>query len=616
MKILIVHGIGYKEGLKESDRVWQGEWIQIIQNSLNFHKTNIELGKDDNVFFSEYDGLFRNTKPVFKNYTSTILNWIRVSLAKAFNRSRSWEFININEILLKFFDPLESTLGMVVKWLENENLVRDNATGKILDDIKKHKPDIIFAHSLGSLICYHAFNTPEGKQLIKDKIFVGFGSQIGHSLIVSKIGGRIVPIQNAKHWYNLYNPRDIMFTESIENQGVYASNFKEYHLDFDIEFFKQNNTSDKIWENLADAFLDHEGKAYLSDEKVKDNVFGDILDRLGLKPKAKSFSVDTNDYPKKLVNTKQRKALLVGINEYPNPYNNLNGCVNDVFLMSQALQESGFKAENIRILLNNRATSKEIYNRLEWLTGDVRNEEERVFFYSGHGVQVPSYGYDEEVDHSIECLATYDFDYDNPDETGITDKKFREFYSNLNYNSNFTVILDCCHSGGMDRGVQGKIKGLEIPDDIRHRMQFWDAEKGWQKRIFPTYFEKGSKYFDFAGESGSCQKIGRALELRNPNEEQFKTQRDFFGHLGPYLPIIFEACQEHEPALEMKYGNQAYGAFTFSFVNTLHALRKTNIKPSLDSFLKLVGDNLRQYITGQTPRLVAPQDKRIETFRW
>lgn len=47
MKILIVHGIGYKEGLKESDRVWQGEWIQIIQNSLNFHKTNIELRKGE-----------------------------------------------------------------------------------------------------------------------------------------------------------------------------------------------------------------------------------------------------------------------------------------------------------------------------------------------------------------------------------------------------------------------------------------------------------------------------------------------------------------------------------------------------------------------------------------
>lgn len=606
MKILIVHGMGYKEGFKESDRVWQGEWLNANQNSLNYHNINVKLEKDKNVWFSEYDSIFQHEtskreviesiQKVIKALKDELMTKIREKFLGGF-RSRS--FYTPNSIT-------ESTLGMIAKWLGDDE-IKKSASQKILDDIEDRQPDIILAHSLGSLICYHAFNTDRGKKLIKDRIFVSFGSQIGNPIVKREFSaGRVVNLKESKFWFHLYNENDIMFTESLASLNLPTDQFREINTEFNIsEIFSP-----------IDSLIDHDGLRYLNHENTTKDLWNDILDRLGLKPKVKSFSVDTNDYPKKPITTKQKKALLVGINEYPNPYNNLNGCVNDVFLMSQALQESGFKAENIRILLNNRATSKEIYNRLEWLTGDVRNEEERVFFYSGHGVQVPSYGYEEEVDHSIECLATYDFDYDNPDETGITDKKFREFYSNLNYNSNFTVILDCCHSGGMDRGVQGKIKGLEIPDDIRHRMQFWDAEKGWQKRIFPTYFEKGSKYFDFAGESGSCQKIGRALELRNPNEEQFKTQRDFFGHLGPYLPIIFEACQEYEPALEMKYGNQAYGAFTFSFVNTLRALRKTNIKPSLDSFLKLVGDNLRQYITGQTPKLVAPQDKRIETFRW
>jgi hypothetical protein len=44
----------------------------------------------------------------------------------------------------------------------------------------------------------------------------------------------------------------------------------------------------------------------------------------------------------------RRRALLVGINEYPDPSDRLEGCVNDVFLMSSLLQESGYAAPDRR----------------------------------------------------------------------------------------------------------------------------------------------------------------------------------------------------------------------------------------------------------------------------
>jgi hypothetical protein len=49
-----------------------------------------------------------------------------------------------------------------------------------------------------------------------------------------------------------------------------------------------------------------------------------------------------------------RRALLVGINDYPNPDDRLEGCVNDVFKISATLQQIGFDPEDIRVLFNER----------------------------------------------------------------------------------------------------------------------------------------------------------------------------------------------------------------------------------------------------------------------
>jgi arylamine N-acetyltransferase len=137
---------------------------------------------------------------------------------------------------------------------------------------------------------------------------------------------------------------------------------------------------------------------------------------------------------------------LVGINAYPNPANRLEGCVNDVYLMSSVLQECGFKPEEIRVVLDNRATTANILERLHWLLDNVKDGDERVLFYSGHGAQIPAYGVHQEVDHLNECLVPYDFDW-SPDHA-ITDKQFVTFYSQLPYQSRFAAIFDCCTPAG------------------------------------------------------------------------------------------------------------------------------------------------------------------------
>jgi hypothetical protein len=68
-----------------------------------------------------------------------------------------------------------------------------------------------------------------------------------------------------------------------------------------------------------------------------------------------------------------KRALLVGLNHYPDPTNNLKGCVNDVLMSSQHLQNNyGFAVEDIRLLTDERATTANIRKRLAWLASDMR----------------------------------------------------------------------------------------------------------------------------------------------------------------------------------------------------------------------------------------------------
>jgi hypothetical protein len=54
------------------------------------------------------------------------------------------------------------------------------------------------------------------------------------------------------------------------------------------------------------------------------------------------------------------------------------GCLNDVFLMSSVLQESGFDPEEIRVVRNERATTQGMIDRMHWLLDGLREGDERV----------------------------------------------------------------------------------------------------------------------------------------------------------------------------------------------------------------------------------------------
>ena len=137
------------------------------------------------------------------------------------------------------------------------------------------------------------------------------------------------------------------------------------------------------------------------------------------------------------------RALLVGINNYP--AQPLRGCVNDVIDMSNFLVEScHFKMDEIRLLVDERATKKNIMDRLGWLLTGVKSGDRIFFQFSGHGAQVPTRNPQGEIDGLDEVICPVDFDWTDP--YTIKDKDFNRIFSSVPAGVEFIWVSDSCNS--------------------------------------------------------------------------------------------------------------------------------------------------------------------------
>ena len=147
------------------------------------------------------------------------------------------------------------------------------------------------------------------------------------------------------------------------------------------------------------------------------------------------------------------KALLVGINAYPNPRNNLRGCINDIVDMENfiASKNKVYPKENIRTLTDSRATKKGILSALNWLLLGASAGDQILFQYSGHGAQIPSHSSAIEKDGLDEIICPYDFSGEDAAETAISDKEFASIFAKIPKGVHFVWISDSCHSEDLSR---------------------------------------------------------------------------------------------------------------------------------------------------------------------
>lgn len=569
LSLLCVHGVGHQE----RDTSWQQGWRDAIAGAVARWSEDCSI----ECHFVQYDELFDEAELDAATIAEAML---RLSASGAIHGvADAFKRRGFGEVR----EQVRWTAGMIAQWAADENL-RKQTRQRVLQGVKDHEPDVICAHSLGSLITYDLLARDDSAA--KGRVFVSLGSQIGNPFVRSTLGGRIVPT-SARHWYHLFNREDDVFTARIRSS---APNFEQVDAFFDIS-----------------GLADHDATEYLRHENTSSTVWRSVA--LPREPSA-AVARTVKAWSEARIKPKQR-ALLVGINDYPDPADRLEGCVNDTFQMSSVLQELAFQPEDIRVTLNERATAKELRDRLEWLLEGIRPGDVRLFYYSGHGAQIPGYGERGEADHINECLVTHDFDW-TLDRT-LIDDDFMELYSQLPYDSHFVAILDCCHSGGMTRNGLPKARGLNPPDDIRHRSLKWDpVREMWIPRTLrlaeAEMLKSPSDRQRYLGESGASKRLGRAVSLWS-EERDFSRAKKEYKHHGPYTPILLQACRENQFAYEYRHGVISYGAFTYSLATVFRRIKRQKRYPTFKELLGKVSAQLTELKYDQVPVLVGPSAK-------
>ncbi|HZJ14966.1 MAG TPA: hypothetical protein VFD27_07950, partial [Chthoniobacteraceae bacterium] len=154
----------------------------------------------------------------------------------------------------------------------------------------------------------------------------------------------------------------------------------------------------------------------------------------------------------------------------------------------------------------------------------------------------------------------------------------------------------------------------------RHRMLRWNRrERIWESREFAekrkergleSYLASWNKTAaeKFTGEDGATSRKFRSVNLRQIDGAFYSRQKERFGHKGPYLPMIFEACRESQFAYEYRDGVTSYGAYTYFLTQALFRATDKKERLTFQSLHEKACELVRGYYGDQqTPQIVGPK---------
>jgi len=154
-----------------------------------------------------------------------------------------------------------------------------------------------------------------------------------------------------------------------------------------------------------------------------------------------------------------KRALCVGINDYPLADMDLKGCVNDARDWAGLLTgHYDFARADVKMLLNKSATKAAIVRELGKLLSGATSGDVLVFTNSSHGTYVADKDGDEAVYDEAMCP------WDAKDNL-LVDDELRGLFAGLPKGARLTVISDSCFSGTVTRAADP----VQTPDDRRRR---------------------------------------------------------------------------------------------------------------------------------------------------
>lgn len=250
-----------------------------------------------------------------------------------------------------------------------------------------------------------------------------------------------------------------------------------------------------------------------------------------------------------------KRALCVGINDYPGTQNDLNGCVNDATDWAAALKARGYDVDT---LLDNKATRKGMVDALVKLVTEAKAGDSRVFTYSGHGSWLPDTSGDE-PDGRDEMLCPYDIN----SEHYLMDDDLAEIFKQKAKNVLLYVISDSCHSGTVTRFAPDPLAG-------RNRMP--------KIRFLPP--------LEFVKDPEVRARI--PLAVRAPSSPSRQA----------YPALLFAGCRDVEFSYDADFNGRPNGAFTRAALEAL-----TGNPGTPQEWFRAIRKRLPSQAYPQTPQL-------------
>ncbi len=265
---------------------------------------------------------------------------------------------------------------------------------------------------------------------------------------------------------------------------------------------------------------------------------------------------------------KRIRSVLVGVDVYERPdIPPLSGCVNDVSLVRRTLKGFGVPNEDIRVVVNERATKANIIHRLRTTVADAEPGDVVIFYFSGHGSQIRDRNGDELADSFDEIICPYDMDWDR--DTFILDDDLDELFDEIPSDVVLEAFIDCCFWGADSRVLDPDVRYVAPPVDIGFRVE---------------------------GDEDQLQYHGLA------DCDCFRGRN-----------VFWAASSEGEPAAEDYLEGRAHGVFTYwgcRFMEA-NAERILNHQYSRQQLLADLHEYLRAHRYEQSPELWAPWELQI-----
>ncbi len=223
-----------------------------------------------------------------------------------------------------------------------------------------------------------------------------------------------------------------------------------------------------------------------------------------------------------------KRALCIGINNYPGVDNDLSGCVNDVKDWAAALSSRGF---TVTTLLDKKATKAAMVGAITKLVADAADGDTCVLQYSGHGSFVPDESGDE-VDGMDEVLCPCDIG----NNTYLTDDELYDIFDRQKLGTKLVFLSDSCHSGTVARFAPPR----DTPKQpVKSRL------------LPPAAFLKG-------------EKLRAAVRLSQARATRSR----------PHRALLISGCQDVQTSADAWFDGRPNGAFTYYALKALQTLPK------------------------------------------